>query len=238
MFQTFGSFHLLMISIFILIIILVFRNKELLVKHDKYVRVALFIIGPLIEIIFVSRSISTDQFWRAIPNGMCQTGVFVTSLMIFKYHRRLNILGILLSAGGVLTIIASFAVDNQSLLAFRPHYFLWIHFFIVIGNIYFALKHNLVITRKDYSIAMFTMLGILTYCYMLNLAININTVFFTSGPHGTGWIDKYPYGVSRVIITYLVYITLYSMPYATILLSARVKSYIKSLYPSDADINA
>lgn len=218
MYQTFETFHLAMLLLFVIITVFVVKKKELLFKHHRAVLVILFLMGPLLEIRYTLSKVMAGEWYQLLPNGMCHTAVILTTILLFKYNRKLNILGILLSAGGLLTIIVTFDIDGKSLLEFRTYHFLLVHYFSIIANIYLAMKHNLVITFNDYKKAMGWMYVILTYNFILNLILNINTVFFTSGPDGTGWVAEIPFGVGRVFITYSVYTVLYIIPYGVIMI--------------------
>ncbi len=194
-------------------LILILLNREKVLKHYKVISAVFILLGLGTELNdYIKEIAASGNLERILPFGMCHLAVYTTTIIFFKYIRKLHIVSITLTAGAVLSIVMPAPLDGISMLTIRPYHFYFVHFYILIINILLAYKHNLIMTKKDYWFGISWTMLIATILIVISYLTNRDDLFFFSGPSGI-FTENVEFGVFRAVTAYVIYFVLYSMPY-------------------------
>ncbi len=214
MFVAFGGIHLIFCTIFLLLIYLLIKKHEIFVKYNKITILCLLAIGPFLEFLYGVEKFHSGEFIYIAPRGLCQLALYLSTLLLFKYNRRIHVLTMTLSAGALISIIFSMTLNGQTIYSLRLYHFLLSHFFTVFTTIFLYFKHNFKFSIKDYKDGVIMALIALSLLEVSNLIIGIDELYFMSGPKGTPF-GLIPAGIFRVVIGYIIYTIIFSIPFWT-----------------------
>ncbi len=224
MFYIGGIYYLVFEVVTFLFFVFLLTKKEYILKNYRIFWL-LFLIIPLVpELMVYGESIANNNIIRIIPLGMCHISVYLTTFLMFKYNRRLHVVTCILAAGGVISVIMPAPLEGVSLNVMRPYYFYLIHIYIIAANILLAYKYNFTMTIKDYLFGITWAMILCTSFIIISIFTGQDELFFFSGPSGL-FTEDVPFGAPRAILAYIVYFSLYSMPYVVHRAYLALKNY-------------
>lgn len=207
-----GISHIILLGWSIVTVLFFCFKRESILKNYWKVWVFLFIIGIIPELSDYVIYMRAGYLMRPVPLGMCHASFYLTSILMFKYNRKVHIVTFLLSAGAAIALIVPITISGEPLNILRPYSYYSVHTYLIVANIAMMHRYKLVLTDKDYRFGIGCVLAIATVFNFSTLISGADELFFYGGPEGL-FTDKIEFGILRVIGSYFTYTLIYSIPY-------------------------
>ncbi len=220
-------FQFIALSFFLFLL----TKKEFILKN-YFIFWLLFLIIPLyLELIVYIEAVRDNNYIRLLPLGICHLSIYLATFIMFKYNRKIHIILITLSSGAVLSLLIPAPLEGESLRVLHSYHFYLVHMYVVTIAILLAYKHNFTMNRNDYLYGISYAMIISTVIILISTITKNDELFFFSGPEGVA-TEEIQFGLVRAVSAYLVYFSLFSIPYVAYC------TYTKLVYKKKVNLNS